>query len=101
MVSRLTLEFLLLVISAHKLHVVLLVNTDGVENQTKTETDCDKLLIIITDYILVFYNLLFVQIYLVAFLFLSNDWDPVIIRLLRKLDIIYENTKYLYKLSRR
>ena len=101
MVSRLTLEFLLLVISAHKLHVVLLVNTDGVENQTKTETDCDKLLIIITDYILVFYHLLLVQIYLVAFLVLSNDWDPVIIRLLRKLDIIYENTKYLYKLSRR
>ena len=73
MVSRLTLEFLLLVISAHKLHVVLLVNTDGVENQTKTETDCDKLLIIITDYILVFYHLLLVQIYLVAFLVLSND----------------------------
>ena len=62
MVSRLTLEFLLLVISAHKLHVVLLVNTDLVENQAKTETDCDKLLIIITDYILVFYNLLLYQI---------------------------------------
>ena len=29
MVSRLTLEFLLLVISAHKLHVICLVKTEG------------------------------------------------------------------------
>ena len=62
MVSRLTLEFLLLVISAHKQAVVRLVNTDFVENQTKTETDCDILLIIITDYIVLFYNLVLHQI---------------------------------------
>ena len=62
MVSRLTLEFLLLVISAHKQAVVRLVNTELVENQTKTETDCDILLIIITDYIVLFYNLVLHQI---------------------------------------